>query len=178
MMEKMLRPLKNSRSIKLYSFGNPIVRYKKKKKKKKKERIEIAIKKWLPLVDRKSNGEAFVRLIAIQESVEIMKGADWSIVRNNTVHRRRLDRFPHGGSRFTAQFSQLPQIAKTPLAAACSARTFACVNLLSFHHLSFPTYHEDVISALYPSIHPIIFDQFCSVCETTRFMQTEIFLPF
>lgn len=32
MMEKMLRPLKNSRSIKLYSFGNPIVRYKKKKK--------------------------------------------------------------------------------------------------------------------------------------------------
>lgn len=104
-----------------------------------------------------------MRLIAIQESVEIMKGADWSIVRNNTVHRRRLDRFPHGGSRFTAQFSQLPQIAKTPLAAACSARTFACVNLLSFHHLSFPTYHEDVISALYPSIHPIIFDQFCSV---------------
>lgn len=94
---------------------------------------------------------AFVRLIAIQESVEIMKGADWSIVRNNTVHRRRLDRFPHGGSRFTAQFSQLPQIAKILLAAACSARMFrVCESSRST--ITFPTYHEDVISALYPSI--------------------------
>lgn len=92
-----------------------------------------------------------MRLIAIQESVEIMKGADWSIVRNNTVHRRRLDRFPHGGSRFTAQFSQLPQIAKIPLAAACSARMFrVCESSRST--ITFPTYHEDVISALYPSI--------------------------
>lgn len=59
----------SSRSIKL------LTRY----KKKRKNASNRAIKKRFPLVDRKSNGEAFVRLIAIQESVEIMKGADWSI---------------------------------------------------------------------------------------------------
>lgn len=56
----------SSRSIKL------LTRYKKKEK-----RIESRDKE--AASTRKSNGEAFVRLIAIQESVEIMKGADWSI---------------------------------------------------------------------------------------------------
>lgn len=45
--------------------------------KKKEKRIESRDKE--AASTRKSNGEAFVRLIAIQESVEIMKGADWSI---------------------------------------------------------------------------------------------------
>ena len=62
MMEKMLRPLKNSRSIKLYTFGNPIFRYKKKKKKKKNAHVETIGEKTfsIRLTNRVDIGE-FIR---------------------------------------------------------------------------------------------------------------------
>lgn len=68
-IKNILRLLKNSLLLTRSNYSFDI--------KKKEKRIESRDKE--AASTRKSNGEAFVRLIAIQESVEIMKGADWSI---------------------------------------------------------------------------------------------------
>lgn len=127
--------------------------------------IEMAIKSALHCVDRKSKrggreGGFCAILIGIQESVEIMKGADWPIVRNNTVHRRRLDRFPHGGSRFTAQFSPAAPNCQDTIGRCVQRPYVSRVWIFSFHcrYPNLPRRRNFRVGSIHPS-GSIIFDR-------------------
>lgn len=81
-----------------------------------------------------AEGEASVRLIASRASVEIMRAADWLVVRNNTVHRRGVS------IAYLMAVRVLPLNFPSLLLArncqdtkmrACTG--FACESLFSFH---------------------------------------------
>lgn len=101
------------------------------KKKDGKHTCKVAI---VPCRSGSADGEASVRLIArVQASVEIIRGTDWSVRPNNTVHRRRLNR-----SSRMAMRSILPRVALAKLLeerAACTIRScgHACEFLYPLH---------------------------------------------